>query len=54
MILDSVVVLIDPSQNPDGHERHVQDVMRARGAFGVATTPGALVHAGSWPGARTC
>src|SRR5262249_22912469 len=27
-ILDRVVVLIDPLQNPDGHERHVQDVGR--------------------------
>jgi murein tripeptide amidase MpaA len=32
MILDSTVVLIDPVQNPDGHERHVQDVMRMRSA----------------------
>jgi hypothetical protein len=52
-ILDSVVVLIDPVQNPDGHERHVQDVLRARGHFGVPTTPGALIHQGNWPGART-
>ncbi len=53
MILDSVVVLIDPVQNPDGHERHVQDVIRARGQLGVPTTPGALVHQGNWPGPRT-
>jgi hypothetical protein len=53
MILDSVVVLIDPVQNPDGHERHVQDVMRARGQMGVPSTPGALIHQGNWPGART-
>ncbi|MEK7402593.1 MAG: M14 family zinc carboxypeptidase [Gemmatimonadota bacterium] len=53
MILDSVVVLIDPVQNPDGHERHVQDVMRARGQLGVPTTPGALIHQGNWPGPRT-
>jgi hypothetical protein len=52
-ILDSVVVLIDPVQNPDGHERHVQDVMRARGQHGVPTTPGALIHQGNWPGPRT-
>ena len=52
-ILDSVVVLIDPVQNPDGHERHVQDVMRNRGAFGVPTTPGAMIHQGNWPGPRT-
>ncbi len=53
MILDSTVILIDPVQNPDGHERHVQDVMRARGEFGPPTTPGALIHQGNWPGART-
>lgn len=52
-ILDSTVVLIDPVQNPDGHERHVQDVMRASGAFGPDATPGALIHQGNWPGGRT-
>jgi hypothetical protein len=52
-ILDSVVVLIDPVQNPDGHERHVQDVMRTRGALAVPTTPGAMIHQGNWPGPRT-
>ncbi|MGH7664539.1 MAG: M14 metallopeptidase family protein [Gemmatimonadaceae bacterium] len=53
MILDSVVVLIDPVQNPDGHERHVQDVTRMRGALGVPVHPDAMIHQGSWPGART-
>ncbi len=53
MILDSAIVLIDPLQNPDGHERHVHDVQRATGAFGVQPTPGGLVHSGSWPGPRT-
>ena len=59
MILDSTVVLIDPVQNPDGHERHVQDVNRMHPAcdacfeHGVPTTPGAMVHQGSWPGPRT-
>jgi hypothetical protein len=55
MILDSTVVLIDPVQNPDGHERHVQDVLRRRGAgaSGIPALPGAMVHSGSWPGART-
>ena len=52
-ILDSVVVLIDPMENPDGHERHVQDVLRRRGAFGADPTPGAMVNQGSWPGERT-
>jgi len=53
MVLDSTVVLIDPAHNPDGHERHVQDVNRARGALGVPTDPLAMIHRGSWPGART-
>lgn len=52
-ILDSTVVLIDPVQNPDGHERHVQDVRRALGAFGPSPVPGSMGHQGSWPGART-
>lgn len=52
-ILDGTVVLIDPVQNPDGHERHVQDVMRARGTFGPSPHPAARVHRGNWPGART-
>ena len=53
MILDSVVTLIDPVENPDGHERHVQDVIRTRGALGVPVAPGAMIHQGSWPGPRT-
>jgi hypothetical protein len=52
-LLDSVVVLIDPIENPDGHERHVQDVTRRRSAFGADETPGAMSNGGSWPGART-
>jgi hypothetical protein len=52
-ILDSAVVLIDPLENPDGHERHAQDVMRRRGAFGVMAEPYAFNHTGMWPGPRT-
>ena len=52
-ILDSVVVLVDPVQNPDGHERHAQDAMRSRTALGVPPDPAAMAHQGSWPGART-
>ena len=52
-VLDSTVVLIDPVQNPDGHERHVQDVTRLRGAFGVPSNPQAMIHDGTWPGPRT-
>jgi hypothetical protein len=53
LLLDSLVVLIDPVENPDGHERHVQDVNRLRGAFDVPTSPAAMVHQGNWPGPRT-
>jgi len=53
MMLDSTVVLIDPVQNPDGHERHVQYVNRMRGALGVPPSPAALIQGGDWPGART-
>jgi hypothetical protein len=53
MVLDSTVVLIDPVQNPDGHERHVQDVMRMRTGLGVPTHPSARIHSGTWPGPRT-
>ena len=53
LVLDSAVVLIDPVQNPDGHERHVQDVMRMRTALGVPVHPAARIHSGTWPGPRT-
>jgi hypothetical protein len=53
LVLDSTVVLIDPVQNPDGHERHAQDVMRMRSAWGVPTHPSAMIHSGTWPGPRT-
>jgi hypothetical protein len=52
LALDSAVVLVDPLQNPDGHERHAQDAMRARTAFGVPASPFAMAHQGSWPGGR--
>ena len=52
-ILDSAVVLIDPVQNPDGHERHAQDVMRRRGAFGPRPEPYAFNQTSMWPGPRT-
>ena len=51
-VLDSAVVVMDPLQNPDGHERHAQDVMRRRSALGVAADPAATIHNGSWPGPR--
>lgn len=52
-VLDAAVVLIDPLQNPDGHERHVQDVMRMRTALGVPVHPSSPIHWGTWPGPRT-
>ena len=53
MILDSTVVLLEPAQNPDGHERHVQDVLRRLSPLGPTSAPGALVYGSTWPGART-
>ncbi len=52
LVLDSTVVVIDPLQNPDGHERHVQDWFRNRSPLGIPVTPGAMIHQGSWPGPR--
>ena len=52
LVLDSAVVVIDPLQNPDGHERHVQDWLRNRSPLGIPVTPGAMIHQGSWPGPR--
>jgi hypothetical protein len=53
MVLDSVVILVDPVQNPDGHERHAQDMIRRRGALALPTHPAAMNQSGSWPGPRT-
>ncbi len=52
-ILDSVVTLIDPVQNPDGHDRHVNQVAWDRGVFGPDPFPGAVVHGSDWHGARS-
>jgi hypothetical protein len=52
MILDSVVVLIDPVQNPDGHERHVQQVLWDRGRF-PSPSPASMDHGQTWHGSRT-
>jgi hypothetical protein len=52
MVLDSVVVLIDPVQNPDGHERHVMQSMWDRGRFPDAD-PRSMQHAQIWHGSRT-
>ncbi|MDZ4673536.1 MAG: M14 family zinc carboxypeptidase, partial [Gemmatimonadota bacterium] len=52
-MLENTVVLIDPSQNPDGHERHVQRVLRHTSASGLSVDQSAMVHGSDWPGART-
>jgi len=53
MTLDSTVVLIDPSQNPDGRERHTRDVERWASVQSLPSEPGALNNVGTWPGPRT-
>lgn len=50
-LLDDVVVVIDPLQNPDGRERYVQWYQRTRGAQPNAN-PAASEHAEPWPGGR--
>lgn len=51
-LLDNLVILIDPLQNPDGRERYVQWFMRARGAQ-VDPNNEAFEHSEQWPGGRT-
>jgi hypothetical protein len=53
MVLDSVIVLIDPVQNPDGHDRHVNQVAWDQGRFGPDPHPRAVVHGHDWHGGRT-
>lgn len=53
MALDSTIVLMDPSENPDGRERHTHDIERTWSAMSLPSEPGALNNAGSWPGPRT-
>jgi len=50
-ILDKTIVIIDPLQNPDGHERYVQWFMRVRGRE-ANPSPDAFEHAEPWPGGR--
>ena len=51
-ILANVVVLIDPSQNPDGRERFVRHFEQSEGIEPDAH-PFALEHSEPWPGGRT-
>ncbi len=50
-ILAKVVVLIDPSQNPDGRDRFVNYFEAARGLLPDAS-PAAAEHQEPWPGGR--
>jgi len=50
-ILDNVVVVIDPLQNPDGRERYVQWFKRTRG-IEADPNPDAFEHYEPWPGGR--
>ncbi len=50
-VLDDLVVLIDPLQNPDGRERYVQWFHRTRGMRPNAN-PDGFEHFEPWPGGR--
>lgn len=50
-LLDDAVVLIDPLQNPDGHERFVNVYRETRGVF-PDPQPLAAEHTERWPGGR--
>ena len=50
-ILDNLVILLDPTVNPDGHERYVQWVNSTLGR-GPNQNPSALEHSEPWPGGR--
>lgn len=50
-ILDNLVVIVDPLQNPDGRERYVQWFKRTRG-IEPDPNPDASEHYEPWPGGR--
>src|SRR4051794_24515849 len=50
-LLDNLVILIDPLQNPDGRERYVQWFIRTRGADADPNAD-SFEHAEPWPGGR--
>lgn len=52
MILDNVVAIIDPCQNPDGHDRFVHQV-RSVVTKDSQPHPRDTEHHSPWPGART-
>ncbi|HEU4522939.1 MAG TPA: M14 family zinc carboxypeptidase, partial [Thermoanaerobaculia bacterium] len=50
-LLDELVIVIDPLQNPDGRERYVEWFRRTRGREPNAN-PDAFEHTEPWPGGR--
>ncbi|MEA2568403.1 MAG: hypothetical protein QOI24_404 [Acidobacteriota bacterium] len=50
-LLDDLVILIDPLENPDGRERYVQWFLRMRGVE-ANPNPEASEHTEPWPGGR--
>jgi hypothetical protein len=50
-VLSKVVVLIDPTQNPDGRDRFVNYFEQARGLV-ADSSPAAAEHNEPWPGGR--
>ena len=50
-ILDSLIVLIDPLQNPDGRERFVHQMQQWRGPV-INSDIQSLHHTGTWPYGR--
>jgi hypothetical protein len=50
-LLDDVVVIIDPLENPDGRERYVQWFLRTTGVDPIPN-PEAFEHQEPWPGGR--
>ena len=51
-ILENVIVIIDPSQNPDGRERYVRWVNSAA-SISPNSDPETYEHREPWPGGRT-
>jgi hypothetical protein len=51
-ILENVVCIVDPCQNPDGHERFVHGV-RSVVTLKSHPQPQDVEHASAWPGGRT-
>ena len=50
-LLEDVLVLVDPLQNPDGRARFLADRIRWQGRV-LSTDRQALAHQGGWPSAR--